>query len=141
MGYFLLTSAYMSQSKAMNRQPTWRLLNAPWHCDANSMGHRNTVDNADDPDSDSAHEPSIYDRHSMELSDMEKGPRRILRNLHNRKGPPSRLDMPRLSLLGKPINYRPPRHRDPRYRKAQLMVHNILDRPRGPIAVIYHSLM
>ncbi|XP_055939742.1 potassium voltage-gated channel subfamily KQT member 1-like isoform X6 [Argiope bruennichi] len=141
MEYLLFASAYVFEVQKMNRQPTWRLLNAPWHCDANSMGHRGAVDTADDQDSESAHDTYYQDRHSMELGDMERGPRRILRNLHNRKGPPSRLDMPRLSLLGKPINYRPPRHRDPRYRKAQMMVHNILDRPRGPIAVIYHSLM
>ncbi|GFV06532.1 uncharacterized protein TNCV_2948541 [Trichonephila clavipes] len=140
MGHFLFTQ--LSQSRTMNRQPTWRLLNAPWHCDMNASGHQDASNHADDPDSESSvHAASLTDRHSLELSDMERGPRRILRNLHNRKGPPSRLDMPRLSLLGKPINYRPPRHRDPRYRKAQMMVHNVLDRPRGPIAIIYHSLM
>ncbi|GFS46915.1 uncharacterized protein NPIL_281171 [Nephila pilipes] len=137
MGHILFASIQLSLSRTMNRQPTWRLLNAPWHCDMNASGHQD----ANDPDSESLDAPSLTDRHSLELSDMERGPRRILKNLHNRKGPPSRLDMPRLSLLGKPINYRPPRHRDPRYRKAQMMVHNILDRPRGPIAIIYHSLM
>ncbi|GFY52187.1 uncharacterized protein TNIN_253061 [Trichonephila inaurata madagascariensis] len=133
MGHFLFTQ--LSQSRTMNRQPTWRLLNAPWHCDMNASGHPDANNPADSESS--VHAPSL----SLELSDMERGPRRILRHLHNRKGPPSRLDMPRLSLLGKPINYRPPRHRDPRYRKAQMMVHNVLDRPRGPIAIIYHSLM
>ncbi|KAG8191569.1 hypothetical protein JTE90_021174 [Oedothorax gibbosus] len=117
----------------MNRQHTWRLLNAPWHCDMNQQ------QSTGDEDTNSMDE---HIQHTMELGDLERGgPRRMMKHLHNRKGPPSRLDMPRLSLLGKPINYRPPRHRDPRYRKAQMAAHNILDRPRGAIAILYHMLM
>lgn len=50
----------------------------------------------------------------------------------------NRLQNPRLSLLGKPLNYRPTRQRDPRYRVTQIRVSNLLERPRGWIAVIYH---
>lgn len=49
-----------------------------------------------------------------------------------------RLRQPRLSLLGKPINYRPLKQRDPRYRRFQNRLNNFLERPRGVIAVSYH---
>ena len=49
----------------------------------------------------------------------------------------SRLHQPRMSLLGKPINYKTSR-RDVRYRKTQARVYNFLERPRGVKAVIYH---
>ncbi|KFM72449.1 hypothetical protein X975_17147, partial [Stegodyphus mimosarum] len=115
----------------MNHSRIWRLLHSRWHCDNNSMGVQQVATNSDDRDFCTQEDHCLPNsRHSMELNDMERGPRRIFKHLHNRKGPPGRLDLPRLSLLGKPINYRPPRHRDPRYRKAQLAVHNVLDRPR-----------
>ncbi|CAN7988506.1 unnamed protein product [Ixodes hexagonus] len=47
------------------------------------------------------------------------------------------LQQPRLSLLGKPINYKA-RHRDHRYRRAQAALHNLLERPRGWKALSYH---
>lgn len=122
----------------MNNHQTWGLLHAQWHCDGSS-GIQQV---AEDLDTCSQLDQCLGDNGSiMELHDLERRPRRIFKHLQNRRGPPTRLDMPRLSLLGKPINYRPPRHRDPRYRKAQLHLHNILDRPRGVIAVIYHVLM
>lgn len=120
-----------------NNHQTWRLLHAQWHCDGNSPAIHQV---AEDPDSWSQADRCLTNR-GMELNELERGPRRIFKHLQNRRGPPTRLDMPRLSLLGKPINYRPPRHRDPRYRKAQLAAYNILDRPRGVVAVIYHVLM
>lgn len=49
----------------------------------------------------------------------------------------SSLQQPRLSLLGKPINYKA-RHRDHRYRRAQAALHNLLERPRGWKALSYH---
>ena len=47
-----------------------------------------------------------------------------------------RLQQPRLSLLGKPINYKPTKY-DPRYRRIQTRIHNFLERPRG-LDVLYH---
>ncbi|ROT68571.1 Potassium voltage-gated channel subfamily KQT member 5 [Penaeus vannamei] len=49
----------------------------------------------------------------------------------------SRLHQPRMSLLGKPLNYKTSR-RDVRYRRSQARVYNFLERPRGVKAVIYH---
>ena len=49
-----------------------------------------------------------------------------------------RLDQPRLSLLGKPIVYKPIKSRDPRYRRLQTRTHNLLERPRGAWAALYH---
>jgi len=51
-----------------------------------------------------------------------------------------RLQQPRLSLLGKPINYKPLKQRDPRYRRTQIRLNNFLERPRGFIAIFYHIL-
>lgn len=50
-----------------------------------------------------------------------------------------RLFQPRMSLLGKPLNYRASR-RDARYRKLQSRVYNFLERPRG-LAFVYHFLV
>ena len=47
----------------------------------------------------------------------------------------------RLSLLGRPINYRPIKQRDPRYRHIQTNMHNFLERPRGFRALFYHLLL
>jgi len=49
-----------------------------------------------------------------------------------------RLNQPRLSLLGRPIVCRPIKPRDPRYRRLQTRTHNLLERPRGTIALLYH---
>ncbi|KAK7078001.1 hypothetical protein SK128_012397 [Halocaridina rubra] len=48
----------------------------------------------------------------------------------------SRLNQPRMSLLGKPLNYKTSR-RDVRYRRTQAKVYNFLERPRGMRAVVY----
>lgn len=50
-----------------------------------------------------------------------------------------RLTQPRMSLLGRPLNYRASR-RDARYRRLQSRIYNFLERPRG-LAVIYHMLV
>lgn len=50
----------------------------------------------------------------------------------------NRYHQPRMSLLGKPINYRPHTKRDARYRKIQTKIYNFLERPRGCGSVIYH---
>ncbi|KAF4529388.1 hypothetical protein B566_EDAN003479 [Ephemera danica] len=51
-----------------------------------------------------------------------------------------RLHQPRMSLLGKPLNYRASR-RDARYRRLQSRVYNFLERPRGCQAVFYHIIV
>ena len=44
---------------------------------------------------------------------------------------------PRMSLLGKPLNYRANR-RDAKYRKLQAKLYNFLERPTGRPATLYH---
>ncbi|KAA0199870.1 hypothetical protein HAZT_HAZT009866 [Hyalella azteca] len=57
-----------------------------------------------------------------------------------RVGGCSRLTQPRMSLLGKPLNYKNSR-RDQRYRKLQAKIYNFLERPRGWRALSYHLLV
>uniref|UniRef100_A0A1B0DC97 Uncharacterized protein n=1 Tax=Phlebotomus papatasi TaxID=29031 RepID=A0A1B0DC97_PHLPP len=52
-----------------------------------------------------------------------------------------RLARPRMSLLGKPLNYNRGARRDARYRRLQARVYNFLERPRGFPAVFYHVLV
>lgn len=60
------------------------------------------------------------------------------RRLSSKHG--GRLQEPRMSLLGKPLNYRANR-RDARYRRLQSRVYNFLERPRGYKAILYHMLV
>ena len=46
----------------------------------------------------------------------------------------------RMSLLGKPLNYKANR-RDVKYRKLQAKLYNFLERPTGRTAAIYHGLV
>ncbi|CAD7012633.1 unnamed protein product [Ceratitis capitata] len=57
--------------------------------------------------------------------------------------PPSkRLVIPRMSLLGKSINYTRGSHRrDARYRLIQGRIYNFLERPRGVFAISYHIMV
>lgn len=52
-----------------------------------------------------------------------------------------RLAQPRMSLLGKPINYNRGARRDARYRRLQSRVYNFLERPRGVPAILYHVIV
>uniref|UniRef100_A0A1I8PAC2 Potassium voltage-gated channel subfamily KQT member 5 n=1 Tax=Stomoxys calcitrans TaxID=35570 RepID=A0A1I8PAC2_STOCA len=56
-------------------------------------------------------------------------------------GQTDRLAQPRMSLLGKPINYNRGSRRDARYRRLQSRVYNFLERPRGLPAVLYHVMV
>ncbi|XP_061175810.1 potassium voltage-gated channel subfamily KQT member 1-like isoform X2 [Saccostrea echinata] len=47
---------------------------------------------------------------------------------------------PRMSLLGKPLNYRQHR-KDARMRKLQAKIYNFLERPKQCLSVVYHILM
>ena len=52
----------------------------------------------------------------------------------------NRLTAPRMSLLGKPLNYRAHK-RDARYRRIQSKVYNFLERPKDWRAISYHLLV
>ena len=52
-----------------------------------------------------------------------------------------RLQQPRMSLLGKPLNYRANTRRDARYRRLQSRVYNFLERPRGLPSIFYHIVV
>ncbi|XP_071942112.1 potassium voltage-gated channel subfamily KQT member 1-like isoform X2 [Antedon mediterranea] len=49
-----------------------------------------------------------------------------------------RLYAPRMSLLGKPISFRPQNKRDAKFRKLQSKIYNFLERPTGWQACLYH---
>ena len=55
-------------------------------------------------------------------------------------GAGNRLTAPRMSLLGKPLNYRAHK-RDARYRRIQSKVYNFLERPKDWRAISYHLLV
>jgi hypothetical protein len=65
-----------------------------------------------------------------------------LNRFHGRKGAhqSARFRQPRMSLLGKPINYRAHK-RDARYRRAQAKIYNFLERPKDWRAISYHLLV
>ncbi|XP_055859369.1 potassium voltage-gated channel subfamily KQT member 4 isoform X3 [Episyrphus balteatus] len=52
-----------------------------------------------------------------------------------------RLARPRMSLLGKPLNYNRGSRRDARYRRLQSRIYNFLERPRGVPAILYHVMV
>ncbi|XP_070140670.1 potassium voltage-gated channel subfamily KQT member 1 isoform X2 [Drosophila kikkawai] len=63
-----------------------------------------------------------------------------------RKCRPGRLNserilQPRMSLLGKPLNYNRGTRRDVRYRRLQSRLYNFLERPRGLHAIFYHVMV
>uniref|UniRef100_A0ABD2WMZ8 Potassium voltage-gated channel subfamily KQT member 5 n=1 Tax=Trichogramma kaykai TaxID=54128 RepID=A0ABD2WMZ8_9HYME len=55
-------------------------------------------------------------------------------------GAGGRLAAPRMSLLGRPMNYRVTR-RDAQYRRVQSRIYNLLERPRGFYAFCYHMVV
>ena len=52
----------------------------------------------------------------------------------------ARYHQPRMSLLGKPLNYRAHK-RDIRYRRAQAKIYNFLERPKDWCAISYHLIV
>ena len=52
-----------------------------------------------------------------------------------------RSQMHRVSLLGRPIHVRQPKHVNPRYRQLQNNMNKFLERPRGWKAMTYHVIM
>ena len=70
------------------------------------------------------------------LKEVERDLKRL-----SRKGTDSRrYNQPRMSLLGKPLNYRAHK-RDARYRRFQARVYNFLERPKDWRAISYHLLV
>ncbi|KAH8253442.1 hypothetical protein KR032_005511, partial [Drosophila birchii] len=70
----------------------------------------------------------------------------LLAFLDYRKCRPGRLNserilQPRMSLLGKPLNYNRGTRRDVRYRRLQSRLYNFLERPRGLHAIFYHVMV
>ncbi len=63
-----------------------------------------------------------------------------LKRFHRKGGHSSRYIQPRMSLLGKPLNYRAHK-RDARYRRSQAKVYNFLERPKDWRAISYHLLV
>ncbi|KAH8237218.1 hypothetical protein KR038_007180, partial [Drosophila bunnanda] len=53
----------------------------------------------------------------------------------------ARILQPRMSLLGKPLNYNRGTRRDVRYRRLQSRLYNFLERPRGLHAIFYHVMV
>ncbi|XP_068145720.1 potassium voltage-gated channel subfamily KQT member 1 isoform X4 [Drosophila tropicalis] len=53
----------------------------------------------------------------------------------------NRLVQPRMSLLGKPLQYNRGTRRDVRYRRLQSRLYNFLERPRGLHAIFYHVMV
>nr|XP_029712061.1 potassium voltage-gated channel subfamily KQT member 1-like [Aedes albopictus] len=72
------------------------------------------------------HKPKENGQHACKLSDKNRA---------------DRLARPRMSLLGKPLNYNRGSRRDARYRRLQSRVYNFLERPRGFRAIFYHVLV
>nr|XP_040225234.2 potassium voltage-gated channel subfamily KQT member 1-like isoform X14 [Anopheles coluzzii] len=82
------------------------------------------IDGEDDEEEDDEDEDNGRDYHSAcKLSDKNRA---------------DRLARPRMSLLGKPLNYNRGSRRDARYRRLQSRVYNFLERPRGFKAIFYH---
>ena len=75
------------------------------------------------------------------MEDVEKNKQEVENDLkHVHKRGVGRLHQPRMSLLGKPLNYRAHK-RDARYRRSQAKVYNFLERPKDWRAISYHLLV
>ncbi|XP_033727166.1 potassium voltage-gated channel subfamily KQT member 1-like isoform X2 [Pecten maximus] len=81
-----------------------------------------------------------YGNSDMEKSQKKKDIDKDLKKLSRRGTGSVRYAEPRMSLLGKPLNYRMHR-KDARVRKIQARIYNFLERPKIWPSVIYHILM
>ncbi|XP_063956562.1 potassium voltage-gated channel subfamily KQT member 1-like [Lytechinus pictus] len=76
-----------------------------------------------------------------EHSEMRKKVKQEFNKMNGRSSSThARLAQQRMSLLGKPLNYRVSK-RDARFRKVQTRIYNFLERPTGWMAVLYHVLV
>ncbi|XP_069106427.1 potassium voltage-gated channel subfamily KQT member 1-like isoform X2 [Argopecten irradians] len=81
-----------------------------------------------------------YGNSDMEKSQKKKDIDKDLKKFSRRGTGSVRYAEPRMSLLGKPLNYRMHR-KDARVRKIQARIYNFLERPKIWPSVIYHILM
>ncbi|XP_021364239.1 potassium voltage-gated channel subfamily KQT member 1-like isoform X2 [Mizuhopecten yessoensis] len=81
-----------------------------------------------------------YGNSDMEKSQRKKDIEKDLKKFSRRGTGSVRYAEPRMSLLGKPLNYRMHR-KDARVRKIQARIYNFLERPKIWPSVIYHILM
>ncbi|XP_071501429.1 potassium voltage-gated channel subfamily KQT member 1-like isoform X1 [Diadema antillarum] len=72
-----------------------------------------------------------------EHSEMRKKVKQEFNKMNGRSATHARLAQQRMSLLGKPLNYRVSK-RDAKFRKVQTRIYNFLERPTGWLAVLYH---
>ncbi|XP_055630789.1 potassium voltage-gated channel subfamily KQT member 1 isoform X18 [Toxorhynchites rutilus septentrionalis] len=84
-------------------------------------------------DSTEIHYTDHHDEVRTKISDEIKSACKL-----SDKNRADRLARPRMSLLGKPLNYNRGSRRDARYRRLQSRVYNFLERPRGLKAILYH---
>lgn len=76
-----------------------------------------------------------------EHSEMRKKVKQEFNKMNGRSSSThARLAQQRMSLLGKPLNYRVSK-RDARFRKVQTRIYNFLERPAGWMAILYHVLV
>ena len=79
------------------------------------------------------------------MEDLERNDKRSevendLKRVHGKHARSARYAQPRMSLLGKPLNYRAHK-RDARYRRLQVRIYNFLERPKDWRAISYHLLV
>ncbi|XP_055920822.1 potassium voltage-gated channel subfamily KQT member 4 isoform X16 [Eupeodes corollae] len=83
---------------------------------------------------------ALYDEDDDEMRDKIREEIRSACKLGDRDRA-DRLARPRMSLLGKPLNYNRGSRRDARYRRLQSRIYNFLERPRGVPAILYHVMV
>ncbi|XP_033229006.1 potassium voltage-gated channel subfamily KQT member 1-like [Belonocnema kinseyi] len=81
-----------------------------------------------------------YSPPCVRFHSLDMDPKIVFIFIYRSGGAGGRLAAPRMSLLGRPVNYRATR-RDARYRRLQARVYNFLERPRGVYAVSYHMIV
>lgn len=75
-----------------------------------------------------------------DLESQKKDVDADLRRLSTKGAGSDRYNRPRMSLLGKPLNYRAHK-RDARYRRLQARIYNFLERPKDWRAISYHLVV
>lgn len=121
---------------------------SPVYSDSESIRgfHEYTSDSESPPNSPYKEERKPLRVEFLEMdTDVEKNPRKIdiendLNKLSKKGSGSIRYTQPRMSLLGKPLNYRLHR-KDARVRKLQARIYNFLERPKNMFSVFYHLLM
>ena len=125
---------------------------ARFDVDTHSHGHRDGVDRlfarAEDAPrykkagggGDKSVHVEFLDMHELDGSRPTDSPRNACGKAATGHRTSARYREPRMSLLGKPLNYRA-HFRDARSRRAQAKIYNFLERPKDWRAISYHLLM